>query len=96
MIEAKPQCVLSSFTPIHRFSVQTGKQHYITNPGDVSFVDGQTLTQQFFPPPPTPDVDFSQFTADSTAPNLSIPSLQGSNQTSGFNSALNNNFSFNG
>ena len=59
-----------AFTPIHRFSVQTGKQHYITNPGDGSFVDGQTLTEQFFPPPPKPDTtpkgdpaDFSRFLA---------------------------------
>ena len=85
-----------AFTPIHRFSVQTGKQHYITNPGEVSFVDGTTLTEQFFPPPPKPDADFTQFTADRSAFDLSIPTVQAGNQTSGFNSVLNNNFTFNG
>ena len=36
------------FTPIHRFSVQTGGQHYITNPSDRNFVRGNTLGQRGF------------------------------------------------
>lgn len=35
-----------AFTPIHRFSVQTGEQHYITNPSDRNFVGGFTLGQR--------------------------------------------------
>jgi len=37
-----------SFTPIHRFSVQTGEQHYITNPSDRNFVNGFTINQRGF------------------------------------------------
>jgi hypothetical protein len=35
--------VTLAFTPIHRFSVQTGEQHYITNPSDRNFVGGFPL-----------------------------------------------------
>ena len=38
--------VTLAFTPIHRFSVQTGEQHYITNPSDRNFVGGFTLGQR--------------------------------------------------
>jgi len=37
-----------AFTPIHRFSVQTGEQHYITNPdpNGSPFLSGQPITLQ--------------------------------------------------
>ena len=38
--------VTLAFTPIHRFSVQTGLQHYITNPSDKNFVSGFTANQR--------------------------------------------------
>ena len=36
--------VTLAFTPIHRFSVQTGQQHYITNPSE-RFVGGRSITE---------------------------------------------------
>ena len=34
------------FTPIHRFSVQAGEQHYITNPSDPNFVKGLSIEDE--------------------------------------------------
>ena len=93
-----------AFTPIHRFSVQTGQQHYITNT-EGNFLDGLPITQK---PPVDPNAVIAQLSGESAAdrisklavqtdaPNLTLPSLQGSNPASGFNSVLNNNFTFNG
>ena len=35
-----------AFTPIHRFAVQTGELHYITNPSDRNFIGGFTSEQR--------------------------------------------------
>ena len=87
-----------SFTPIHRFSVQTGQQHYITDKQG-RFLDGLPITQK--PPVDTATAisvlsgesaadRISKFAVQTDAPNLTLPQLQGSNPASSFNALAGN------
>ena len=91
-----------SFTPIHRFSVQTGQLHFITNKeAGVNFLDGVPINQPAPEPPSTEAViaklrgesaadQISKLAVKTDVPNISLPSLQTSNPTSGFNALAGN------